>query len=176
MCVTAALWETFPGGIIAKGNLMRILLPVAALILALIAANASAPLSRAASPAGPSHRSMAKEGPYFVFGRKGGNIRPFTVSIALDGVVTVSGPVAAREPLTLSRDALGGLLRLAKAEKFFSLPAHIKGGQVLPDVASLYITIYGQTGPTTVDEHGAVNRHFDQLYAVLMAVAGVRIG
>ena len=99
------------------------------------------------------------------FGRTGGNILPFAVSVSQTGAVTTSGPVSAPKAIPVA--AVNGLLTLARAERFAALPRRVACKGVLPDVASLYITIAGRT----VTVHGACNRQFSELYAVLQAVA-----
>jgi hypothetical protein len=111
--------------------------------------------------------------PLIVLGREGGNIRPLTVTIARDGTVTVTGPVTAPSPAPhLSKDALSGLLALAKAEGFFTMPTRMIG-HGLPDVAGRFITIYMASGVKSVHVRFVRNAAFDQLYAVLMATAGI---
>ena len=59
----------------------------------------------------------------FVFGREGGNIRPYTVTILTDGTVTASGPVhTATKHLSDPTDAIAGLTKLARSERFWALP------------------------------------------------------
>src|ERR671932_227896 len=86
---------------------------------------ASMPLSAMASPGGAPRaqaRPAALSPRLIVLGREGGNIRPLTVSIGGDGTVRVIGPVTSPIPAPhLSKDALNGLLALAKAEGFFTM-------------------------------------------------------
>ncbi|MDQ2743801.1 MAG: hypothetical protein M3Z66_16110 [Chloroflexota bacterium] len=107
-----------------------------------------------------------------ILGRQGGNIRPFTITIDAGGSVQVSGGVQSHGVTNISKVAVRGLLKLARAEGFFHLRPHLVSPQVLPDVAALYITIVTPSGRTTVTERGAHNAHFDQLFAVLLAAAG----
>jgi len=100
------------------------------------------------------------------FGRTGGNIIPYTVSVSQAGAVTTSGPVTA--PKAIPVPAVNGLLVLARAERFSTLPARIQCAGVHPDVAGTFVSIAGRT----VISHGACNRQFNELYAVLRAVAG----
>lgn len=99
------------------------------------------------------------------FGRTGGNIMPFAVSVSQAGAVTTTGPVQA--PKAIPPAAVNGLLLLARAERFSTLPGSIVCKGIHPDVASRYITVSGRT----VTMHGACNRQFSELYAVLQAVA-----
>jgi hypothetical protein len=72
----------------------------------------------------------------FVFGREGGNIRPYTVAIYTDGTVTASGPVSPTpRHLTEAADTIAGLLTLARAEGFFALPTQSVEEPVVPKPA-----------------------------------------
>jgi hypothetical protein len=64
------------------------------------------------------------------------------------------------------------LYKLAKAEKFFSLPDQINGSGFHPDTASLYVTITSSSGSKTVKVHATRNAAFSQLYSLILAVAG----
>lgn len=101
------------------------------------------------------------------FGRTGGNIIPFHVSIARTGAVTTTGPVHSTKRVSIA--AIGGILTLARAEKFSLLPRRIACKGISPDVASAYITI----NRITVTSRGSCNRRFAELYAVLEAAAAV---
>jgi hypothetical protein len=146
----------------------KILTRTAILVLLL---STSEPLAAQAYPG--HHNPSQVTGPRFVIGREGGNIRPFTVTIAADGTVTTTGAIQpASQHVKLGPDTLKGLTKLAKAEGFFSLPNTVSGSKVLPDVASLYITVRTSTVAKTVKQHGGKNHAFSELYAVLMAAAG----
>jgi hypothetical protein len=109
----------------------------------------------------------------FVVGREGGNIRPFSVTIQPDGTVAVNGPVTVkRSGVHLSKDAMQALYKLAKAEKFFSLPGTINGPGFYPDTASLFVTVSTSSGSKTVKVHATKNTAFSQLYSLILAVAG----
>ena len=137
---------------------------------------ASMPLSAMASHGGAARaqaRPAALSPRLIVLGREGGNIRPLTVSISGDGTVTVTGAVTTPTPAPhLSKDALSGLLALAKAEGFFTMPARMIG-HGLPDVGGRFITIHTASGVKSVHVRFVRNAAFDQLYAVLMATAGI---
>ena len=110
----------------------------------------------------------------FTFGRSGGNIAPFSVVIARNGRVTSHGAVTLANPhRSVSSDALGGMLKLAEAEGFFSLPKTVLCSRTLPDVASFFVTVSRATGTKTVTVHGGCKARFNQVYAVLSAVAGI---
>lgn len=148
---------------------------ITASALVIAALSGSLPATALAAGAhGPHRLTSVMSTPTFTFGREGGNIRPFTVVIAADGTVTVTGAIKVSSPSPhLSTDAPAGLLKLAKAERFFRMPRLISGSHVLPDFASLFIAIHRAGGTKTVSVHGARRPRFNQLYAVLMAAAGV---
>jgi hypothetical protein len=107
---------------------------------------------------------------------------PFTVTINPYGQVTVEGHVRAQfAKLTLPKDCLGGLLKLAEAEDFFDMPDRIDRHSIIPDVDWLFISIQVQSTRSgsmknkTVELHTARNDPFDQLFAGLMAAAGVEM-
>jgi hypothetical protein len=101
-----------------------------------------------------------------VFGRKGGNILPYTVTIAADGAVAARGAAQGVRP-RLSPAAVTGLLRLARAEALAAGTTSCPG--VLPDAASFWVRVGGRT--TTV--HGGCQPRFNELYAVLSAAVGL---
>ncbi len=131
---------------------LTIALPVAAL-----ASHGAAP------PARPSAAT-----PEFVFGREGGNIRPLTVTIYSDG--TVNNSIGTTPKFQLAPEALAGLLKLTQAEGFYRLPSRIIG-HGLPDIGGRFITVTTAAGSKTVHVRFVKNAAFDQLYAVLSAVA-----
>lgn len=111
--------------------------------------------------------------PTFAFGRTGGNIQPFKVTIGKDGRVTATGPgqVALMQASTPLRN---GLARLALAEKFFTLPTTILCKGVNPDVAAHFVTVSAGGKTRTVTAHGACKAPLEELYAVLTAAVGVQ--
>lgn len=122
----------------------------------------------------PAQTGAAAPTPLFQFGRVGGNILPYTVTIDTQGHISSSGPIVLAYPaLTLSADTLAGLATLAKAERFSQLPAVIAGAHTLPDIASLFIGMPIGSVMKQVREHGARSARFDQLFAILSAVTGV---
>jgi len=137
----------------------------------MVAALAAVPDQGIAVGASPSRAGQAHL--VFAFGREGGNIRPLTVTIDDTGMVTTSYPVGkANGPVRLSRDARQGLLTLARAEGFFGLPNKMVG-HGLPDIGGRFITIHTAGRAKTVHVRFVRDAAFDQLYAVLSAVAGV---
>jgi hypothetical protein len=111
--------------------------------------------------------------PTFAFGRSGGNIVPFKVTIGTDGRVTSTGPVqvtATAAPLSLP--LRNGLAKLARAEGFFSMARLLSCGGVNPDVAGRFITVTAGGKSRTVTARGACKPAFEELYAVLSASVG----
>jgi hypothetical protein len=98
----------------------------------------------------------------FSFGRVGGNIQPYTVSIGNDGRVHVSGPVTAgRMKLTVAQFAT--LNRAASAARFTALPNVTNCPGTLPDVAATFIRV----GARTVRVHGACVARYAKLFTAL---------
>jgi hypothetical protein len=109
--------------------------------------------------------------PSFSFGRTGGNILPFTVTIGRNGAVTSDGSVQPTAK-TASTPLRNGLAKLARAEGFFTMTTSIFCAKVNPDVASQFVTVsaFGKTHTVTV--HGTCSAPFEELYAVLSASVG----
>jgi hypothetical protein len=99
----------------------------------------------------------------FAFGRLGGNIVPFTVSIANDGSVKVSGPVRIGRR-HLSRLQIGNLNRIAATNAFGSLAKVTNCPGALPDIAATFVRI----GPRTVRVHGTCVQGYQRIYASLV--------
>lgn len=120
-------------------------------------------------------RSKSAAAPTFVFGRTGGNIAPFSVHIGADGRVTTKGAVAGTPPATpLSSPLRSGLLKLAKTEGFFTMPTQLRCQGVLPDFASRFVTVSAGSQTRTVTVRGGCSAPFEELYAVIAAVAGTQ--
>jgi hypothetical protein len=104
----------------------------------------------------------------FAFGTLGGNIRPFRVTIANDGVVRASGAVkVGRAHVTLAR--LAALNRIATETHFTMLPAATNCPGSLPDVATAYVRV----GARTVRVHGGCVPRFERLLKALEASVGL---
>lgn len=97
----------------------------------------------------PAPAASASQQTGLAFGRSGGNIRPYTVTIAADGRVSVSGPVQAGR-MKLTRAQVGGLIKLAADVRFATLPKTTNCTGALPDVASTFVRV----GARTVRVHG----------------------
>jgi len=99
----------------------------------------------------------------FSFGRTGGNIIPFTVTIAQSGHVQASGPVhVGRRNLTKAQ--LTALDRVATQVHFSSMQGAMCP-RTLPDVASRFI----RHGSRTVRVHGACLAGYERLWNALSA-------
>ena len=100
----------------------------------------------------------------FALGRTGGNIRPFTVSIAADGRVSVSGPVQAGRT-KLTRAQLAALSKIAADVRFTTLPKTTNCTGTLPDVASTFVRV----GARTVRVHGECVPRYARVWRALTA-------
>ncbi len=159
--------------------------PAAALLVGLLAAPTMAGRVEAHSAA-PAAAGLpcipAGHGPGDIpsisFGRSGGNIRPTQVKIYGDGTVTYKGVTPPVASYSIAPEAVLGLQRLADAEGFLTMPALITGGQVLPDEATLSITV--RAGCTTmtknVKAHGSQLGGFTELYDTLSAAVALGKG
>jgi hypothetical protein len=106
------------------------------------------------------------------FGRELGNIRPFRVTITGKASIKLNGPIhLAGVPRKISKDAVAGLVLLAEAEGFRSLPSFTACPGVLPDVASRYINIHAPTWQHRASARGNCLDSINQLFAVLMDAA-----
>jgi len=107
----------------------------------------------------------------FAFGRTGGNIIPFKVTIGKDGRVTTTG--SGHVTLTQASTALrNGLAKLAQAEGFWTMPAFTACPGTNPDVAAHFVTVNAGGKTRTVTSHGSCKAPFEELYAVLSASVG----
>ena len=125
-----------------------------------LAAIALAAASLAAVPAA----GAAPHASAFAFVRTGGNIIPFTVTIAGDGSVHVQGPVKAGRA-SLSAAQLTSLRKLAASIRFTTLPAQTNCPRTLPDVAATFIRVGGRT----VRVHGTCVPRYAKLWAAVGA-------
>jgi len=117
-------------------------------------------LALAAAAIVPSADASAKTG--FEFGRSGGSIRPFTVTIATSGRVTAAG-AAPEHRATLTKQQLANLNRVAFVTHFETLPATTSCPGTLPDVAAQSIRV----GARTVRVHGSCVSRFNRLWTAL---------
>ncbi|MBV8079792.1 MAG: hypothetical protein JO186_05375 [Actinobacteria bacterium] len=100
------------------------------------------------------------------FGRTGGNIRPFTVTISAGGAVTANGATVGRTKLTAVQ-----LRAVASAFKAVaSLPASTLCPHTLPDVAAQFLA----NGAKRVSVHGGCSASFTSTWNALAAT--VKLG
>ena len=123
---------------------------------------AVAAVALAAGLAAPGCGATTSTG--FAFGREGGNIIPFTVAIAADGHVRVTGPVHVGTA-KLTKAQLTSLGRLAQQVHFTTLPARTMCPNTLPDVATTVVRV----GARTVRAHGACVPGVTRLWNALRA-------
>jgi hypothetical protein len=98
----------------------------------------------------------------FAFGRLGGNIQPYTVSIASNGKIAVSGPATAvRKNLTPAQ--LVALGRAVTDARFGSLPPMTNCPGTLPDIAATFIRF----GAKTVRVHGNCVPRYAKVFTAL---------
>jgi hypothetical protein len=126
--------------------------------------------SNASSYRGPSHQTTAA---VVVFGVRGGNVRPWQVTIQRDGTVAATGIGARDQHLADPKNTLAGLKMLAKSAGFYSMPAQTQCPGTLPDIAARYIQIQTGSRSLRVSVHGGCNAPFSRLWAVLYASADV---
>jgi hypothetical protein len=131
---------------------MRRVMLIAAVLLAVVAAE-------------PAGSAVTLSG--FAFGRIGGNIRPFTVSIASTGVVRTSGAVTVQRT-KLTSAQLAALNRIAIVTRFGKLPKATNCPGTLPDVASTYVRV----GARTVRVHGGCVPRYARMWRALSAAVG----
>jgi hypothetical protein len=117
--------------------------------------------------------AQAVQPPLFEFGTKGGTRVPFRVTISTTGIVTVAG---ARQlgPVTVTKPALDGLLRLARAGGFYKLAKQIRCPNQPGGLSTLYIRVHTSKIDKTVYEYGACRPGFDELFALLKAAAAIQ--
>ncbi|HXT35787.1 MAG TPA: hypothetical protein VN837_09445 [Chloroflexota bacterium] len=116
--------------------------------------------------------------PSISFGRSGGNIRPMKVRIYGDGTITYQGAAPALAHYAITPEAVLGLQRLANAEGFWTMPSVITSTHVLPDLATLSITVRAGCASTTktVQARGGQLGGFTELYDTLSAATALGNG
>ena len=111
--------------------------------------------------------------PVFTFGRERGTILPYEAVILSNGDVAVTGTVRRIAQVTVSEPTRAALLRLAAAERFFSMPALTRCKTPVGGLATNYIRIKRGTTTKSVSDYGGCNRAFVELFAVLKAVTAI---
>jgi len=98
----------------------------------------------------------------FAFGRNGGNIIPFTVTVAASGRVTTTGAAPAHRT-TVTKAQLAAVERVVIAAHYSKLPAVTACPGTLPDVAAQWIRADGRT----VRVHGGCLAGFNRVWDAL---------
>jgi hypothetical protein len=111
----------------------------------------------------------------YAFGRTGGNIAPFTVSIAANGAVTVVGPVRTTRT-QISPAAMTRLSAVFRAARFSGLPATTRCAGELPDIAADVVTTKSGAVSKTVLVHGECSQRFTTVLTALMHAVGLKYG
>jgi len=110
----------------------------------------------------------AAAGTPYSFGREGGNIRPFSVTISSSGTVHVVGPVnVGRRKLTSAQ--LAAIGKVVTSAGFGKLPATTLCPRTLPDIAATFVSV----GSKTVRVHGNCLARYAKVWNAL--TAAVRI-
>jgi hypothetical protein len=130
-------------------------------------------LGAAVALASPTASVAATTQTSFAFGRTGGNIAPFTITIARDGSVTTTGPARPLKQRLTSR-ALTRLSTLTQTQHFFSLRRQISCPGTLPDYAFRFVTVRTAHAARTVLVRGDCSPAFDKLYKALSTAVGSR--
>jgi hypothetical protein len=102
----------------------------------------------------------------FAFGRTGGNIMPFTISIATTGRVTATGAAPAHARM-VSKLRLANLNRAVVDAGFQTMPVVTNCPGTLPDIASQVIRVGGRT----VRVHGGCVVRFNRLWTAMNRAA-----
>ena len=100
----------------------------------------------------------------FTFGRLGGNIRPYTVTITSTGRVSVSGSAMAGR-MKLTGAQLAVLDRAVTEAHFGAFLPITKCPRTLPDIATTFIRF----GSKTVRVHGNCVARYTKLFTALTA-------
>ncbi len=106
----------------------------------------------------------------FAFGRTGGNILPFTVTIENDGSVHVTGPVAVMRT-KLTRLQVADLNRVVATNGFERLKPMNDCPGVLPDVAATFVRV----GPLRVQVHGSCLARYQHVYNALARAVRLKL-
>jgi hypothetical protein len=116
--------------------------------------------------------ATASSSPAISFGRSGGNIPRYTISITRDGRVTATGIAVGRH--RLSRTTVDNLLRLSATIHFFRLSTATRCPQTLPDFASDWIHVYRNGHERLVRVRGDCVTGFTRLYRALTRAVALR--
>ncbi len=132
------------------------------LVLIIVSAALALPTLGAAAPGTTS----------FAFGRTGGNIAPFTVTISNSGAISASGAVKPKAT-TVGPAARARLAGLLTKTRFTRLPPTTRCRGTLPDIAANFITVSSAGKSHTVLVHGDCSTRFTALYNALAKTVGI---
>jgi hypothetical protein len=136
------------------------------LAIVLVAAAAVGATASAAAP---------RPGTLYAFGRTGGNIRPFTVNIGVDGAVKVNGPIQAQRR-RLTHRQLTALAAALQRARLSTLPPTTLCTGTLPDIAARAITAPVGRVTKTVLVRGDCKPGFNAAFAALSSAVLLRNG
>jgi len=115
--------------------------------------------------------ALASPAGAYSFGRESGNIVPFTVTIAQNGAVRVTGPVkVGRAQLTATQ--LADLASAVAKARFATLPATTACTGTLPDIAATWV----RAGTHRVQVHGSCSSRFTRVWNALAAAVRLSYG
>src|SRR3954453_3715122 len=127
-------------------------------------------LAAALPAAGGADMTPARSYP---FGRHGGNIRPWTARISVEGKISVSG-AARRTGTVVPPKGMSALTRRFDLDRFFALPKRIRCRKQLPDVATVWITARRGSVLHTVNAQLGCWARFDSAFGALRNVSRVK--
>jgi hypothetical protein len=107
----------------------------------------------------------------YSFGRQGGNIEPYTVTISPTGAVTTSGPVKVGRT-KLSARQLKSLASTVAGAGFSTLPATTFCLGTLPDFASDWVAV----GSQRVSVRGSCSPRFTRVWSAVTAAVRLATG
>jgi hypothetical protein len=104
----------------------------------------------------------------FAYGRAGGNIAPYRVTIDRSGAVSASGAIR-RSSLVPRIPATTASRLLARARRagFFAMPRRTQCPRTLPDVAGFSVTVSTPSRTRTVAVRGGCRPAYNRLLAAL---------
>jgi hypothetical protein len=118
--------------------------------------------------------AQAAQQPLFEFGTKDGTRLPFGATISATGTVTVTGSARQLAPVSVTKPARDGLLRLARGGGFYSLPKETRCANQPGGFSTLYIRVHTAKIDKTVYVYGGCRPVFNELFALLKAAAAIQ--
>jgi hypothetical protein len=107
----------------------------------------------------------------YSFGRAGGNIEPYTISITSTGAVYASGPVKLGRT-SVTRAQLAAIARAVSAADFTTLPPTTLCLGTLPDFAATWISV----GRRKISVRGSCSPRFDRVWSTLAGAVRLSSG